>query len=349
METIETIRLTELASCAGCAAKLAPGSLAQVLEPLGRMQDPNILVGLQTSDDAAVYKISDDLAIVQTVDFFPPVVDDPFTYGAIAAANAMSDVYAMGGEVSFALNITAFPDDVSLDVLSRIFAGGASKAQEAGIVIAGGHTIADSEPKYGLVVTGTIHPDRVLTKAGAKPGDVLYLTKPLGAGIITTAMKQQGALLEHAEVAVESMLRLNRTASRIAASVPVNACTDVTGFSLLGHSTEICLKSGVAIQIDSRSLPWFPGVREYTQAGHVPGGSGRNQEHYQTAPGCGVTFSDATDETTITLMFSPETSGGLLLSVDPGRTTEIEAGFAAEDHALWRIGEVRAGSGITVA
>jgi selenide, water dikinase len=312
------------------------------------LNDPNIIVGLQTSDDAAVYRISGELALVQTVDFFPPVVDDPFTYGAIAAANSMSDVFAMGGEVLFALNIAAFPDDLPLEILSEIFAGGASKAQEAGIVIAGGHTITDQEPKYGLVVTGTIDPDRILTKAGARPGDVLYLSKPLGTGIITTAMKQQAASEAHAAEAVESMLLLNRVASRLAQAVRIRACTDVTGFGLLGHASEVAIKSNVALTIDSTSLPWIAGAREYTLDGRVPGGSGRNREHYTAEPDCGITFEDSVDEITQTLLFTPETSGGLLMSVDPRQASKLESAFEQADHALWRIGEVQAGHGITV-
>ena len=312
------------------------------------MHDPNIIVGLQTSDDAAVYRISGELAIVQTVDFFPPVVDDPFTYGAIAAANSMSDIFAMGGEVLFALNIAAFPEDLPLEILSEIFAGGAAKAQEAGIVIAGGHTITDAEPKYGLVVTGTIHPDRILTKSGARPGDLIYLTKPLGTGIITTAMKQQAASGESSQAAVESMLLLNRIASRLAQSVSVHACTDVTGFGLLGHASEIAIKSSVRLLIDSGSLPFLDGARQYTLDGRIPGGSSRNQEYYTTEPNCGIKLAENIDAATTTLMFTPETSGGLLLCVDPRRAGKLEESFEQADHALWRIGEVQAGRGIEV-
>lgn len=286
--------------------------------------------------------------MVQTVDFFPPVVDDPFTYGAIAAANSMSDVFAMGGEVLFALNIAAFPDDLPLEILSEIFAGGAAKASEAGIVIAGGHTITDAEPKYGLVVTGTIHPDRILTKAGARPGDILYLTKPLGTGIVTTAMKQQAASETHANEAIESMLLLNRVASRLAQSVTVRACTDITGFGLLGHASEIAIKSGVALTIEASSLPWIAGAREYTADGRVPGGTNRNREHYTSEPACGITLDNSVDDVTTTLMFTPETSGGLLMSVDPRRASKLESAFEQADHNLWRIGEVQAGRGITV-
>lgn len=312
------------------------------------MHDPNIIVGLQTSDDAAVYKISDEMAIVQTVDFFPPVVDDPHTYGAIAAANSMSDIFAMGGEVLFALNIAAFPDDLPLEILSAIFAGGAEKASEVGIVIAGGHTITDDEPKYGLVVTGAIHPKRIMTKAGARAGDKLYLTKPLGTGVITTAMKQEAADRIDADAAVESMLQLNRTASRVALAVKVHACTDVTGFGLLGHATEIAIKSGVAIQIDSALIPWLPGARRYGMEGRFPGGAGRNREFYSNEPECGVTIAATVDKVTINLLYNPETSGGLLIAVDPKRAANLESAFEQADHALWPIGEIQAGRGIRV-
>lgn len=312
------------------------------------MHDPNIIVGLQTSDDAAVYKISEEMAIVQTLDFFPPVVDDPHTYGAIAAANSMSDIFAMGGEVLFALNIAAFPDDLPLDILSAIFAGGAEKASEVGIVIAGGHTITDDEPKYGLVVTGAIHPKRIMTKAGARAGDKLYLTKLLGTGVITTAMKQEAADQADADAAVESMLQLNRTASRVALAVKVRACTDVTGFGLLGHASEIAIKSGVAIQIDSAVIPWLPGAQRYGSEGRFPGGAGRNREFYATLPECGVTIDDTVDEVTTNLLYNPETSGGLLIAVDPKRAENLESAFAQADHPLWPIGEIQAGRGIRV-
>ncbi len=312
------------------------------------MHDPNILVGLQTSDDAAVYKISEEMALVQTVDFFPPVVDDPFTYGAIAAANSMSDVFAMGGEVLFALNIAAFPEDLPLEILSEIFAGGAAKAQEVGIVIAGGHTITDAEPKYGLVVTGAIHPKRILTKAGARPGDKLYLTKPLGTGVITTAMKQEAADQQDADAAVESMLLLNRTASRLAQAVQVRACTDVTGFGLLGHATEVALKSGVSLEIDASAIPWLPGADRYASEGRLPGGASRNRDFYTNEPACGVTFAETVSEMTAKLLFSPETSGGLLIAVEPKRAAKLEEAFEQADHGLWHIGEVQSGSGIRV-
>jgi selenide,water dikinase len=319
-----------------------------VLQPLRFSSDPNLLVGLHTSDDAAVYRVSDELALVQTVDFFPPVVDDAYTYGAIAAANSMSDVFAMGGEVLLALNIAAFPDNLPLDILSRIFQGGADKTREAGIVIAGGHTVTDAEPKYGLVVTGTIDPKRILTKAGARPGDRLFVTKAFGTGVITTAIKQGVASAAHADSAIASMLQLNQAASRIAQSESVHACTDITGFGLLGHATEVALKSGVALELHAAALPWLPGARGYGDDGSFPGGADRNRDFYEREPECGVTFSADLDDVTRRLLYSPETSGGLLLSVAAERGDELARAFAAGDHALWEIGAVREGRGITV-
>ena len=312
------------------------------------MSDPNVIVGLQTSDDAAVYKLSDEQAIVQTVDFFPPVVDDPYLYGAIAAANSMSDVFAMGGEVMLALNIAAFPDNLPLDILSRIFQGGADKAMEAGIVIAGGHTVTDDEPKYGLVVTGTIHPERILTKAGAKPGDVLFVTKRFGTGVITTAIKQDAADAADANAAIESMLALNQQASRLAQSVGVNACTDITGFGLLGHATEVAVKSGVALEINASLIPWLPGAERYAADGRFPGGAGRNRDYYEPLPEVGITIGESVPSDIARLLFSPETSGGLLLSVPSERAQALRDAFSGAGCELWEIGGVREGRGITV-
>lgn len=321
-----------------------------MLQPLSvAANDPNLLVGLHTSDDAAVYRLSDELALVQTVDFFPPVVDDAYTYGAIAAANSMSDVFAMGGEVMLALNIAAFPDNLPLDILTRIFQGGADKAAEAGIVIAGGHTVTDDEPKYGLVVTGTIHPDHILTKAGAQPGDRLFVTKRFGTGIITTALKQQAADQQDADAAIESMLLLNRAASRIIRDVGANACTDITGFGLLGHASEVAVKSGVALEIDSGAIPWLPGARRYAADGRVPGGTGRNREFYEAMPEAGVTLEPGIPEEVGVLLFSPETSGGLLVSVAEQSAAALRDAFAAAGHWLWEIGTVREGRGIRVS
>jgi selenide,water dikinase len=306
-------------------------------------------VGLQTSDDAAVYRLSDELAMVQTVDFFPPVVDDPYVYGAIAAANAMSDIFAMGGDVLFALNIAAWPDNQPLKTLSRIFEGGADKAAEAGIVIAGGHTITDDEPKYGLVVTGAIDPQRILTKAGAKPGDLVFLTKPLGTGAITTAIKQDAADPEHAELAIASMLRLNQQASRLAREAGIHSCTDVTGFGLLGHATEMAIKSGVGMELESGALPWLPGTERYAAEGRLPGGMTRNRDFYAQLPECGVTFQATVSQTIQELMFNPETSGGLLIAVPKERAEALTTAFAGAGHGLWRIGRVTGGRSIHVS
>jgi len=303
---------------------------------------------LQTSDDAAVYRLNDDLALVQTVDFFTPVVDDPYTYGAIAAANALSDVYAMGGDVLLALNIAAMPEDLPLDIVQRIFAGGADKAAEAGIVIAGGHTVTDDEPKYGLVVTGTIHPDRILTKAGAQPGDVLYLTKPIGTGVITTALKAQAAEPEHVEAAIASMLRLNRNASRLMREVGVNAATDITGYGLAGHTMEMVEKSGVMIRLAASRIPLLAGAERYAREGRLPGGGGRNVAYYSSLESPKLTLKDDVPQELADLLFDPQTSGGLLIAVSGDQALRLEAAFAEADEPLWRVGDVSAGFGLTV-
>lgn len=303
---------------------------------------------MQTSDDAAVYRLSDDLAIVQTVDFFPPVVDDPYLYGAIAATNSMSDVFAMGGDVLFALNIAAWPENLPLETLARIFEGGADKAAEAGIVIAGGHTITDNEPKYGLVVTGAIDPRAILTKGGAQPGDVLFLTKPLGTGAITTAIKQEAADPRDVDLAIASMLRLNQTASRLAREAGVHACTDVTGFGLLGHASEVAIKSGVGLELVAVAMPWLEGAERYAAEGRLPGGMDRNRDYYGSLPECGVTFESGIPQTVRDLLFDPETAGGLLLATAPERAEALSAAFNGVGHGLWRIGSVTSGRGIHV-
>ena len=327
---------------------MGPGALAQVLRPLAQRHDANVLVGLQTSDDAAVYRLNDDLAMVQTVDFFTPVVDDPYTYGAIAAANALSDVYAMGGDVMMALNIAALPEDLPVDVVQRIFEGGADKAAEAGIVIAGGHTVTDDEPKYGLVVTGTIHPAKILTKAGASPGDVLFLTKPLGTGVITTALKAQAADPEHVDAAIQSMLKLNRRASNLMREVGVNAATDITGYGLIGHTMEVVEKSGVQITLSARRVPLLAGAERYASEGRLPGGGGRNVAYYTSLTSPKVTIEPEVPQAIADLMFDPQTSGGLLISVPGERAEQLEAAFRDAGESIWRIGTVEKGLGLVV-
>ena len=301
-------------------------------------------MGLDPSDDAAVYKISEDAAIIQTLDFFPPVVDDPYDYGAIAAANAMSDVYAMGGEVVLALNICGFPPDMDPAIVAEILRGGAEKVAEAGAVLAGGHTLDDREPKYGLAVMGIVHPERVLTKAGARPGDVLVLTKPLGVGIITTALKGDMAEPAHVAAAVESMKRLNRKAAQLMQQVEVHACTDITGFALLGHAQEMAALSGVKIRFYLERLPFLEGAKGYAEDWLFPGGTCRNQKHYSPW----VRFAPGIPEEMQMLLFTPETSGGLLIAVAGGELERLLVLFQAEGQEHWVVGEVVEGEGVEV-
>ena len=301
---------------------------------------PNLLVGLGVADDAAVYRINAKTAVVATCDFFAPVVDDPYTYGAIAAANAMSDVFAMGGEVILALNIAAFPEDLPPAVQTAILRGGAEKVAEAGGIIAGGHTVWDTEPKYGLSVLGIAHPKRLLSKAGLRAGDILYLTKPLGTGTILSAAKHHRDGRGWVEGAIASMLRLNRHASHLALAHRSRAATDVTGFGLLGHLWEMTERSGVAVELEAAAVPLLPGALESAAMGVHTGGEGRNREwvaeHVSFAPG--VTADVAA------LMFDPQTSGGLLIGCPARRAKRMEAAFAGDGESLWRIGRVRAGT-----
>jgi len=305
---------------------------------------PNLLVGLEVSDDAAVYKINDQIAVIQTLDFFPPVVDDPYDYGAIAAANAMSDVYAMGGEVVLALNICGFPPDMDPAIVAEILRGGAEKVAEAGGILAGGHTLDDKEPKYGLAVMGFVHPDRVLTKAGARPGDALVLTKPLGVGIITTALKGRVADPDHVAAAVETMKKLNRDAARLIQQVGVHACTDITGFALLGHGYEMAEKSSVRLRFHMDRLPFLEGALQYAEDWLFPGGTCRNKDCYERW----VDFAPSVSEEMQMLLFTPETSGGLLIAVPSKKLEELITLLNAEGQEHWTIGEVVEGEGIEV-
>ena len=286
-----------------------------MLRQLPAVEDPNLLVGISTGDDAAVYKMSDEMAIVSTVDFFPPIVDDPFKFGEIAATNALSDVYAMGGKPVFALNIVGFPVNLPHDILGEILSGGASKAQEAGVLIVGGHTVDDAEPKYGMSVTGVVCPGEQVTNAGAQPGDVLVLTKPIGTGIITTAGKQERVSAETLDRAVAIMGELNRKASEAMMHVGVNACVDITGFGLLGHLRLITAGSGVSAQVKVSDVPVIEGVQELLDMGIAPGGTHRNLE---SLDGVVDWHADITELTRI-LLADAQTSGGLLMSVSPGK------------------------------
>jgi selenide, water dikinase len=295
-----------------------------------------------------VYRLNESQAIIQTVDFFPPVVDDPYIYGAVAAANSMSDVYAMGGEVLFALNIAAWPENLSLDILSKIFEGGADKLAEVNAVIAGGHTVTDDEPKYGLVVTGMVDPDKALTKAGAKPGDRVFITKPIGTGVITTANKQQACDASHLQSAIDSMTRLNNVAARLAQSSGVNGCTDITGYGIIGHTMEMALKSGVQIVLNARDIPVLDGAERYASEGRLPGGANRNREFYSLPDSGGLTIDPAVPQITADLLFDPETSGGLLISASDMRAEALRTAFQAMGEPIWEIGRVGAGSGLKI-
>jgi len=292
-----------------------------------------------------VLRLDDDHAIIQTVDFFAPVVDDPYEYGAIAAANSMSDVFAMGGTVLLGLNIAAFPDDMDTAILSEIFRGGSDKMQEAGGVIAGGHTITDDEPKYGIAVTGSIHPDRIWTKAGASVGDRLYLTKPLGTGVLTTAAKE--SVIDRAILlpALDIMMQLNLHARNAAVGLPISAATDITGFGLLGHAHEIAERSGVQLQIEASSLPVLPHVEELILNGVVAGGLHRNRAHY-TGDGSNVAIDSGCTPARIALGFDPQTSGGLLFSVPETAAPTFERSFSDNGLMYWNIGRVTAGAGV---
>jgi selenide,water dikinase len=319
-----------------------------VLRPLQNIFDarnfPQVLVGLDGLDDAAVYQLNREQAIVSTIDFFPPVVDDPYTFGAIAAANALSDVYAMGGEVLFALNLAAFPDDLDRAILSEILRGGGEKVREAGAIITGGHTVSDNEPKYGLAVTGLVHPAHILAKGGAQPGDLLVLTKPLGVGLITTALKNGKANPAHVEAAVKSMSTLNRHAAHLAQRFEAHACTDITGYGILGHGLEMTSASGVMFQLRFDDLLLLPGALEYAEQEIFPGGLHRNREHVLPM----VRFADRLTAAQRAILFDPETSGGLLIALDPAQARLYMAQAAVDGIDARLIGAVTEGSGITV-
>lgn len=300
---------------------------------------PDLLVGLGAPDDAAVYRLNAGQAVISTADFFPPVVDDPYFYGAIAAANALSDVYAMGGEPLLALNLLAVPEDLPAEVVTEILRGGAEKVREAGAVIAGGHTVTDKEPKYGLAVTGLVAPADLLTKGGAQPGDVLLLTKPLGVGTLTTAHKRGLVDAEDLRAAMTSMARLNRAAGRAARHAAAHALTDITGYSLLGHAHEMAHLSGLRLEFEWAALPWLAGAHRLAEAWVFPGGAQRNADFY----GPWVTFERALEDWERQLLFDPQTSGGLLMAVAPDRAAGVLAELTAAGEAGWVVGRAAAG------
>lgn len=321
----EEVKLTKLAHTAGCAAKIGPGTLAGILESLPKFEDPRLLVGIETSDDGAIYQVNDEVALIQTLDFFPPMVDDPYVFGQVAAANALSDIYAMGGEPKVALNIVAWPNCVNPRFLAEILRGGADKVKEAGAVLAGGHSIQDDVPKYGLSVSGFVHPDRILKNCGAVAGDVLILTKPLGTGIVNTAVKAELASKEAEAEVIGVMTSLNKKAKQIFDRYEIHACTDVTGFGLAGHSLELAKGSGVTVEIDGAGLPLQAAACEYAKMGLIPEGAYKNRAY----AGQDADVSRA-EEWLQDIFFDPQTSGGLLVSVTPETAEKILSDFQTE-------------------
>jgi selenide,water dikinase len=337
---VPPLRLTELTDCGGCAAKLGADLLAEALTGLGAdaaaVADRDLLAGLTPPDDAAVYRLTDDLAVIGTLDFFPPLVDEPRTFGEIAAANALSDVFAMGGRVLFAMSIAAFPEELPRDVLAEVFAGASSKVREAGGVLAGGHTIRDPEPKYGLAVVGAAHPAKLLRKGGAKPGDVLILTKRLGTGILVSGRRQGNTTDGDLAVAVDQMRSLNRPASEILVAHGVRAATDVTGFGLLGHALEMARASNTSFVFDAASLPALPGALELARAGVETGGSAHNRRFVAAS----LTAADGVTRETISLAHDPQTSGGLLAAIPTESVPAIEDALRAANVDAHRVGAV---------
>ena len=305
------IKLTKLASCAGCGAKVGAGVLAQLLSDIKVVKDERLLVGFDKSDDASVYKINDDTAIVQTVDFFPPIADDPYIFGQIAAVNAMSDIYAMGGEPKLALNIMAVPKSMDKEHVHEILRGGYDKAYEAGVIITGGHSIFDEEPKYGLAVTGFINPDKVITNSGAKVGDVLFLTKPIGIGILTTGMKAEIVSKESEKLVYSIMTTLNKSARDVMIKYKIHACTDVTGFSLMGHLLEMVQGSEVNAEIHTADIDLIEEAKSLAKMGVLPEGLYRNRSYAESYVDEGNTELYIQD-----MLFDPQTAGGLLIAVD---------------------------------
>jgi selenide,water dikinase len=336
------VELTSLARAGGCAAKYSAARLEQLVGGLVTADAADLLVGLDPADDAAVYRLDDETALVFTVDFFPPVVDDARTFGRIAAANALNDVFAMGGRPLLALSVTAFPEELPTETLGEILAGAAETAREAGAILAGGHTIRDDEPKYGLAVVGTVHPDGIWRKSTAVPGDAVLLTKPLGTGLVLQAARDGRAPAGALDAATATMVRLNRDAADTLRPFEPHAVTDVTGFGLLGHAHETALRSGVRIELDPAALPALPGALEVAAAGIRTGGDRRNREF------AGPHVESAAPAELETLAYDPQTAGGLLVTLPAERRVVLEAAFAAAGLDLWPVGRVTEGSGVAL-
>jgi selenide, water dikinase len=342
-----TLRLTDLTDCGGCAAKLGADLLADVLSDLGAdttTADPALIAGLSEPDDAAVYRISDELAIIGTLDFFPPLVDDPRTFGEIAAANALSDVFAMGGRVLFAMSIAAFPEELPRDVMAAILAGASDKVREAGGTLAGGHTIRDPEPKYGLAVVGAAHPDRLLRKGGARPGDVLLLTKRLGTGILVSGHRQGRTNAADLAGAIDQMRTLNRAASEVLAGHGVAGATDVTGFGLLGHGLEMARASRTRFVLTAADLPALDGALELAADGIETGGAAHNRRFAEPS----VSVGDGIPPEFIALAHDPQTSGGLLAAIPEAMADAVVRDLDAAGVSATTIGYVDDGAGIAL-
>jgi selenide,water dikinase len=338
-----TARLTGLDAGGGCAAKYSAARLEELLAGFAPAVSENLLVGLAPADDAAVYKLDDERALIFTTDFFPPMVDDPALFGAVAAVNALNDVFAMGGRPLLALSIAAFPEELPVEVVRSIFDAAAEKVQEAGALLAGGHTLRDEEPKYGLAVVGTAHPEALWRKTGARPGDALYLTKPLGTGLVLSGVRE-GTVgdEERAEVA-RRMTELNGRAAEALRAFEPHAVTDVTGFGLLGHAYELAERSGVALVLEAERLPALPGALETAAAGVRTGGDARNRDF----AGRAVSL-DGQPEDVVALAYDPQTAGGLLVALPGQKGPVLEAHFRAEELFLARVGRVEAGSGVAL-
>jgi selenide,water dikinase len=341
---VASIRLTELSACAGCAAKLGAAELRSVMERVSPATNAHVLVGYGDSDDAGVYLLRDDVGLVQTVDFFTPIVDDPYDFGRIAATNALSDVYAMGGRPLSALNIVAFPEDLDLAILAQILEGGANVARNAGVAILGGHTIKDAEPKYGMAITGIVDPRRIVTNAGARIGDALVLTKPLGTGILTTARKRDAIAPEDLDEAVAAMTTLNDRAAEAMLAAGAHAATDITGFGLLGHAENMARASRVRLIFDSTAMPFMKRVLELIAGGIVPGGTRHNAQTHATF----TDFAPSVPEEVRIGLSDAQTSGGLLISIARENLATLVAELNDRSTIAAVVGEVRSGSGIEV-
>jgi selenide,water dikinase len=342
LEAVST-GLTSLAPSGGCAAKYSAARLEELLRGFVPAEAENLLVGLEPADDAVVYRLDDERALVFTLDFFPPLVDDPALFGRIAATNALNDVFAMGGSPLLALSIAAFPESLPNEVLAAVFAAADEQVRAAGAILAGGHTLRDDEPKYGLAVVGTVHPDGFWPKSGARPGDALFLTKPLGTGLLLHAAREGRRHEEGLEAAAAAMTTLSRAAADALRPLSPHAVTDVTGFGLLGHAHEMADRSGVRIELEAEALPLFPGAREAAAAGTRTGGDSRNRDFAAAH----VDAEDVPDHL-LALAYDPQTAGGLLVALPSDRALALQAAFEARQLTLWRVGAVVEGEGVAL-